>query len=62
MMANVQEKLQQLQSIEQNMLHLLQQRQQFQMQEMELESALEELKKTETNSPYGYLLKALPLL
>lgn len=42
-----QEKIQQLQTIEQNMQHLLKQRQQFQMQQMEVESALEELKKTE---------------
>ena len=42
-----QEKIQQLQNIEQNMQHLLKQRQQFQMQLMEVESAVEELKKTE---------------
>ncbi len=42
-----QEKIQQLQAIEQNMQHLLKQRQQFQMQLLEVESALEELKKTD---------------
>lgn len=42
-----QEKIQQLQAIEQNMQHLLKQRQQFQMQLLEVESAVEELKKTE---------------
>ena len=42
-----QEKIQQLQTIEQNMQHLLKQRQQFQMQLMEVDSAVEELKKTE---------------
>jgi prefoldin beta subunit len=42
-----QEKINQLQSIEQNMQHLLQQRQQFQMQLMEVESALDELQKTD---------------
>ncbi len=46
-MSNQQEKIQQLQTIEQNMQHLLKQRQQFQMQLMELDSAFEELKKTE---------------
>jgi len=46
-MTNVQEKINQLQLIEQNMQHLLQQRQQFQMQLMEVESALDELKKTD---------------
>lgn len=48
-MTNVQtqEKIQQLQAIEQNMQHLLKQRQQFQMQLLEVESALEELKKTD---------------
>lgn len=45
--AQTQEKIQQLQAIEQNMQHLLKQRQQFQMQLLEVESALEELKKTE---------------
>ncbi len=44
---NAQEKIQQLQGLEQNMQHLLKQRQQFQMQLMEVDSALEELKKTE---------------
>jgi prefoldin beta subunit len=43
----MQEKINRLQSIEQNMQHLLQQRQQFQMQLMEVDSALEELKKTD---------------
>ena len=42
-----QENIQQLQAIEQNMQHLLKQRQQFQMQLLEVESALEELKKTD---------------
>ena len=46
-MSNQQEKIQQLQGIEQNMQHFLKQRQQFQMQLMEIDSALEELKKTE---------------
>jgi prefoldin beta subunit len=46
-MTEVQEKITQLQTIEQNMQHLLQQRQQFQMQLMEVESALEELGKTD---------------
>ena len=48
-MTNVQtqEKIQQLQAIEQNMQHLLKQRQQFQMQLLEVESALEELRKTD---------------
>ncbi len=46
-MADVQEKINQLQTIEQNMQHLLQQRQQLQMQSMEVESALEELQKTD---------------
>lgn len=44
---NQQEKIQQLQGIEQNMQHFVKQRQQFQMQLLEIESALEELKKTE---------------
>ena len=42
-----QEKIQHLQTIEQNLQHFLKQRQQFQMQSMELESAAEELKKTD---------------
>lgn len=46
-MMQAQEKIQQLQTIEQNMQHLLKQRQQFQMQLMEVDSAVEELKKTE---------------
>ncbi len=46
-MTDVQEKINQLQAIEQNMQHLLQQRQQFQMQLMEIESAQEEIQKTE---------------
>lgn len=46
-MTNVQEKINQLQAIEQNLQHLLQQRQQFQMQLMEVESAQEEIQKTE---------------
>ena len=46
-MSNSQEKIQQLQSIEQNMQHFLKQRQQFQVQLMEVESALEEVRKTE---------------
>ncbi len=46
-MTDVQEKINQLQAIEQNLQHLLQQRQQFQMQLMEIESAQEELRKTE---------------
>lgn len=46
-MTNVQEKINQLQTIEQNLQHLLQQRQQFQMQLMEVESAQEEIQKTE---------------
>ncbi len=45
--AQTQEKIQQLQAIEQNMQHLLKQRQQFQMQLLEVESALEELRKTD---------------
>ena len=44
---DAQEKIQQLQSMEQNMQHLLKQRQQFQMQLMEVDSAIEELKKTD---------------
>lgn len=46
-MNSQQEKIQQLQGIEQNMQHFLKQRQQFQMQLLEIESALEELRKTE---------------
>ncbi len=46
-MSEQQEKIQQLQLIEQNMQNLLKQRQQFQVQNMEIESAQEELKKTD---------------
>ena len=46
-MTNSQEKIQQLQTIEQSMQHLLKQRQQFQMHLMEVDSALDELQKTE---------------
>lgn len=42
-----QEKINQLQTIEQNLQHLLSQRQQFQVQLVELESALSEIDKTE---------------
>ena len=42
-----QEKINQLQNIEQNLQHLLSQRQQFQMQQVEVDSALKELGKTE---------------
>ena len=42
-----QEKINQLQSIEQNLQHMLSQRQQFQMQLVEVESALSEIEKTE---------------
>ena len=45
--AHAQEKIQHLQHLEQNMQHLLKQRQQFQMQLMEIDSAADELKKTE---------------
>jgi prefoldin beta subunit len=46
-MSEQQEKIQQLQGIEQNLQQLLKQRQQFQVQKMEIESAQEELKKTD---------------
>jgi prefoldin beta subunit len=46
-MSEQQEKIQQLQTIEQNLQQLLKQRQQFQVQKMEIESAQEELKKTD---------------
>lgn len=46
-MSKQQEQIQQLQNIEQNMQHLLKQKQQFHLQLMEIESALDELKKTE---------------
>lgn len=47
-MNNQSESIQQLQIIEQNMQQLMKQRQQVQMQAMEVHSALEELEKTET--------------
>ena len=47
-MNNQQENIQQLQNIEQNMQQLTKQRQQVQMQAMEINSACEELEKTET--------------
>ncbi len=46
-MSEQQEKIQQLQTIEQNLQQMLKQRQQFQVQKMEIESAQEELKKTD---------------
>lgn len=47
-MANeTQEKINQLQTIEQNLQHLLAQRQQFQVQLVELDSALSEIDKTD---------------
>lgn len=47
-MSEQKEKIQQLQGIEQNLQNLMKQRQQFQVQKMEIESAQEELKKTDT--------------
>lgn len=47
MTAETQEKINQVQNIEQNLQHLLSQRQQFQLQLTEVESALTELDKTE---------------
>ena len=44
---NVQEKINQMQILQQNMENLSAQRQQFQMQETELETALSEIDKTE---------------
>jgi len=46
-MKNTEEKMQQLQMIEQNMQQTLSQKQQFQMQLMEIDSALKEIKDTE---------------
>ena len=46
MSKDVEQKLNQLQLIEQNLQQLLSQKQQFQMQQMEIESALSELEKT----------------
>ncbi len=43
-MKNTEEKMQQLQMIEQNMQQTLSQKQQFQMQLMEIDSALKEIK------------------
>ena len=42
------EKINQLQMLEQNLQQILAQKQQIQMQQMEIDSALTELKKTET--------------
>ncbi len=46
-MSEQQEKIQQLQNIEQNLQQMLKQRQQLQVQQMEISSAQEELKKTD---------------
>ena len=46
-MEEAEEKINQLQTIEQNLQHLLAQRQQFQLEAVEVESALTELGKTE---------------
>jgi prefoldin beta subunit len=48
-MSETQEKINQIQIIQQNIQNLSMQRQQFQIQETEIESALSELEKTETS-------------
>jgi prefoldin beta subunit len=48
-MNDAQEKINQIQMIQQNMQNLSMQRQQFQIQETEIESALAELEKTDTS-------------
>lgn len=47
-MKEVQEKINQMQILQQNMQNLSMQRQQFQIQETEIESALAEIEKTDT--------------
>lgn len=48
-MSDAQEKINQMQIIQQNISNLSMQRQQFQIQETEIESALKELEKTDTS-------------